>query len=57
MASLAAQVARLLLILHGLANTAQGLYCVIYPQNYVTATGDMFAGAPGKAVQSIGQLF
>ena len=49
------RVARLLLILHGLVNVAQGIYSIVSPQWYATLVGDMFDGAPDKALQSIGK--
>jgi hypothetical protein len=42
---------------HGLMNIAQGVYSIISPQGYAALAGDMFAGAPDKALQSIGKPF
>jgi hypothetical protein len=44
----------LILILHGLVNIAQGVYSLISPSGYAALTSDMFAGAPEKALKSIG---
>ncbi len=52
--SLPSRIATLLLLLHSLLNIAQGLYCIVSPAGYLRAAGAMFAGAPDKAVQSIG---
>lgn len=46
--------ARVLLVLHGVTNVAQGLFSILLPQAYLEKTGDMFIGAPDKAIQSIG---
>jgi uncharacterized protein YjeT (DUF2065 family) len=54
MASLLSQLARILLSLHGLLNLLQGLYSLAYPQEWAALSGDMFTGAPDKALQSIG---
>jgi hypothetical protein len=48
------QLARAILILHGLMNIAQGAYSFVSPQEYAVRTGNMFKGAPDKAIQSIG---
>jgi uncharacterized protein YjeT (DUF2065 family) len=35
-------------------NLLQGLYSLAYPQEWAALSGDMFIGAPDKALQSIG---
>jgi hypothetical protein len=52
--STTANVARILLVIHGVMNIGQGLYSILAPQAYLKTTGDMFATAPEKAIQSIG---
>jgi hypothetical protein len=44
-----------ILILHGLVNIAQGVYSLVSPSGYAALTSDMFAGAPEKALKSIGK--
>jgi hypothetical protein len=43
-----------ILILHGLLNIVQGVYSLVSPLGYAALTSDMFAGAPEKALKSIG---
>jgi len=45
---------RVLLVIHGALNIAQGLFSILAPQTYLGETGEMFIGAPDKALQSIG---
>jgi uncharacterized protein YjeT (DUF2065 family) len=54
--SIPSQVFRIILIAHGLINMAQGIYSLVTPQEYGTMAGDMFAGSPDRALQSIGEL-
>jgi hypothetical protein len=43
-----------LLILHALLNIFQGLYSLAAPASYAALASDLFAGAPDKALKSIG---
>jgi hypothetical protein len=49
------RIAQLLLITHGLLNIAQGIYSLVSLQEYAALGGDIFAGAPDKALKSIGE--
>ena len=51
------QIARILLILHGLLNILQGLYSIIQPSTWAALAGSDFIGTPDKAVQAIGTNF
>ncbi|KAF2628283.1 hypothetical protein BU25DRAFT_448224 [Macroventuria anomochaeta] len=48
------QIARFLLLIHGLLNIAQGLYCIAQPLAWSELAGSAFRGTPNPAVQSIG---
>ncbi|KAH7082077.1 hypothetical protein FB567DRAFT_594582 [Paraphoma chrysanthemicola] len=48
------RMANFILVLHGLGNLSQGIYTVASPRGYAALTGDLFAGAPDKALQAIG---
>lgn len=50
------QLARTRVILHGPMDVAQGVYCIAYPQEHIARTGDMFADASDKVMQSVGKL-
>jgi hypothetical protein len=50
------QICRVILIVHGLMNIGQGIYTLVSPKGYAELAGDMFAGAPDMALQSIGKL-
>lgn len=50
------RIAQALLITHGLMNISQGIYSLVSPQEYAALAGDMFAGAPDKALKSIGNF-
>jgi hypothetical protein len=49
------QICRIILIAHGLMNIGQGIYSLTSPEEYAELAGDVFAGAPHKALQSIGR--
>ena len=48
------QVIRWILLFHGLANIAQGVYSVLYPSNFASTAGPGFMSASPMAIQSIG---
>lgn len=50
------KLSQILLITHGLLNIAQGIYSLISPQSYAALGGDVFAGAPDKALKAIGEF-
>jgi hypothetical protein len=48
------RLARLVLMVHSLAMIAQGIYSFVEPAEYAALAGDIYAGAPNKALQSMG---
>jgi hypothetical protein len=42
-------------MVHGIMNIGQGIYTLVSPKEYAELAGEMFAGAPDKALQSIGK--
>ena len=52
-----ANIARVLLIVHGLANMAQGFYSIMNPSGWRTVVPPSFAGTPDAAIQAIGESF
>lgn len=56
MPSLISRTALALLILHALANIAQGMYCITQPQAWLSLAPSAFTGSPDAAVQAIGTI-
>lgn len=48
------QIARFLLVIHGLVNMAQGLHSITAPRKWAALAGSDFDGTPNKSVQAIG---
>ena len=48
------RIVRLLLIIHGILNAAQGIYCVVNPSAFAEIAGPAYHGASDQALQSIG---
>jgi hypothetical protein len=48
------QIIRIVLVVHGLLNLAQGTYCVLDPAWFLNVAGKGFEGSSQQALQSIG---